>query len=233
MENKQKLNQIFLTVGGIILIVNLVVLDVAFLFRDKKEPITPISVVEKVREVVGGPKVEEVAPDFAKASTSRQVEDENLRLICQEEIAKALATISSQPKEIIKTVYQEPSTPSHPSIVYVPLGGGSSTTTRDWQDSGSAEAYFDKADYPGVKKISFEVFLKVKHGAGQADVRLYDATHGFVIADSELLAGSEQFEKKSTGSLNLLPGNNLYKVQLRSTTGYEAFMEGPRLKIEY
>lgn len=220
-ESKQKLNRILLILSVVAVVINLIILDVAWLLKPKKELVNPAST--KIERIAQVEKVIEVG----------KAKEVDYRRICQEEITKALTTVSAEPKEIVKTVYQQISSTKQPSIVYIPLGGGVSTTNRSWSYVGGAEVYFDKSNYPGAKKISFEVFLRIKHSAGEANARLYDATHGVVITNSEVSAGSENFTLKSSPGLNLLDGNNLYQVQLRSSTGYEAYMDGARIKVEY
>lgn len=228
-QNKQKLNQILLILLGLFLIANLIVLDVVYFLKPKEEVVSPIAtVIEKVREVKKIEKTKE--PSLTEISEEQEAD---YRLICQEEISQALATISSETKEVVKTVYQQTPSVSQPSVIYIPLGGGVSTTNGSWSYVGGAEAYFDKNNYSGAKNISLEVFLRIKSANGDANARLYDATHGMVISNSELLSGTESFILRSSPALGLLEGNNLYQVQLRSTTGYEAFMDGARLKVEY
>ena len=212
-EDKQTLKQNFLLIVCIVLFINLIILDIIVLLKKTNEAEQP-----------------EQLPVTIKAAKDEEKED--YRLFCQEEISKALAEISPAPQQAASTVNQPASFINQTSITYFTLGGGTSTSNRDWSYVGGAEAYFNKKNYPGLKKISLEVFLRI-NGAGDANVRLYDATHQVVISNSELWANTEAVSLKSSGPLELLEGENLYQVQLRSTTGYEVTMEGARFKLEY
>lgn len=222
---KEKLIQILLIIVIILLFVDMVFLNINVFFKPDKGFVNPlVTTIEKVKEVE---KESDKVGTTASLSTIEYLD------LCKDEISRALATVSGETTEVVKTVYQQAPGGNQPTVLYIPLGGGVSTTNREWSYVGGAEGYFDKADYKNAKKISFEVFLRIKHGAGQASARLYDSNHGFVISNSELSAGGESFTLVSSPALNLLDGNNLYKVELRTTTGYEAFMDGARIKVDF
>jgi len=218
-QHQQQLNKILVIITSLLIIANLVFLDVVLIIKPKKEEIiTPME--NKVKKV---DEVEEVEKE----------EESDCRTICQEEISKALATISATPQQTIKTVYQSAPAVKQPSTIYIPLGGNISTSNGSWVYIGGAEGYFNKNDYLGAKKISWEAFLKIKDSNGEANARLYDATHQVVISASEINGGGDSYSLKASGQLTLLDGNNLYQVQLRTSTGYEAYLEGARIKVEY
>lgn len=221
---KEKFIQILLIVLIVLLFIDLVFLNINVFFKSDKGFVNPlVTTIEKVKEV----EKESDKIEIASLSTIDYLD------LCKKEISRALATVSGETTEVVKTVYQQVPAENKPTVLYIPLGGGVSTTNRDWSYVGGAEGYFDKADYKNAKKISFEVFLRIKHAAGQASARLYDTNHGFVISNSELSAGAESFTLVSSPALEFLDGNNLYKVELRSTTGYEAFMDGARIKVDF
>lgn len=156
--------------------------------------------------------------------------------VCQEIIAQkvseAIATISG--KETVKeiTVVKETTQQvSQPQIIYIPLGGGGSTTSQDWADVANAEVWLDMADYANVDKIYFEGFIKVKHGVGKVYARLYDVTHRIGVQGSDIETSSENYTLVESGLLSLWRGKNLYRVQIKSLTGYEAFFDSGRIKI--
>jgi len=232
-KDKQKLlKQVLLVLFILLVVVNLLVLDIKlFLKTDKKEIASPTAptaaIVEKQPQLIREKEEEKEKPLLLEKEPTV-----DFQAVCQKEISRALATLSAQPQPVVEKISQQVSAPQ-PKTVYFPLGGGVSTTNRSWSYVGGAEGYFDKLNYQGAETISLEVFLRVKHGAGEAQARLYDATNGVVISNSQLSAGEETFSLKTSPALNLLDGNNLYQVQLRSSTGYEAFMDGARLKIDF
>jgi hypothetical protein len=234
-ESLSKPAKLFFIIFSTLILANLTVLNIYTFFNLKRpEAVKPTA----------------TAKNYTSANISQQaspeqtfLNDQNISSIltdcqqlCEEKISQAISTVSSRPQtkpeQLNQTIIQEKINPV-PEISYVVLGGGISTSNRDWSYIGGAEAYFNKAYYKGAKKIIFEAFLKIKSGNGQANTRLYDTTNQVVIANSEIFGGGETYVLRSSQPLTLLDGNNLYQVQLRSTTGYEAFMEGARFKIEY
>jgi len=157
--------------------------------------------------------------------------------VCQatidQKIAAAVATLSGrQTVQETTTVVKETSqTVSQPQVIYIPLGGGGSTTATDWADVGNAEVYLNIGDYANVDKVYFEGFIKVKHGNGKAYARLYDVTHGIGVQGGEISTSSEDYTLVESGSLSLWQGKNLYRVQIKSLNGYEAFFDSGRIKI--
>lgn len=156
--------------------------------------------------------------------------------VCQETIAQkvseAIATISG--KETVKettVVEKTTETVSQPTVIYIPLGGGGSTTSRDWADVGNAEVYLDISDYPNLDRAYFEGFIRVKHGNGRAFARLYDVTHGIGVQGGEIYTDNENFTLIESGSLSFWQGKNLYRVQVKSLNGYEAFYDSGRIKL--
>lgn len=230
VENKQKvLNIALLTLIAIVLI-NLIILDIKFFSAPQKSIKPQETKVETIKEVT---KIQQVP-----AASTKPIDIKSIQNYIETELEKAIATVSAEINKLkntqssVQTITQQ-QTSQNQSTLYVTLGGSVSTSNRDWSYVGGSEAYFNKADYKGAKKISFEAFLKINSGNGEANARLYDATNKVVISDSEIFGGGETFVLRSTPVSNLMDGNNLYQVQLRSTTGYEAYMDGARFKIEY
>jgi len=154
--------------------------------------------------------------------------------VCQETIAQeisgAMATISGE-KAATTVVREAAPSASQPQAIYIPLGGGGSTTNRNWASVTSAEVYFDVDNYPNFDKIYFEGFIRVKHGNGKVYARLYDVTHEIGVQGSEIEASSENYTRVESGSLNFWKGRNLYRVQIKSLNGYEAFFDSGRIRV--
>ncbi len=156
--------------------------------------------------------------------------------ICQQLIGQRVAELGATLSGKERTT-PTPVTPvstgstSQPTVIYIPLGGGGSTTSRDWADVGNAEIYLDVTNYPNLDKAYFEAFIRVQHGNGTAFARLYDVTHNIGVQGGEVSTGSESFALVESGSLNFWQGKNLYRVQVKSLTGYEAFYDSGRIKL--
>jgi len=156
--------------------------------------------------------------------------------VCQEtidqKVAEAIATLSGEETVRETTVVQQTTeTVSQPTVIYIPLGGGGSTTSLDWADVGNAEVYLDISDYPNLDRAYFEGFVRVKHGNGRAFARLYDVTHTIGVQGGEIYADNEDFTLVESGSLSFWQGKNLYRVQVKSLNGYEAFYDSGRIKL--
>jgi len=158
---------------------------------------------------------------------------ESCGLACQQliddKISQAISTVSG--KETIRETKVVEKSTSQPQVVYIPLGGGGSTTNRDWADVGNAEVYLNINDYPNLDRAYFEGFIKVKHGNGKVYARLYDVTHSIGVQGGEISSDSETFTLVESGSLNFWQGKNLYRVQVKSLNGYEAFFDSGRIRI--
>jgi len=169
-------------------------------------------------------------------TTTITTETDTCGLICQqtieEKIEEAIAGLPE--KETVKettVVQQTTETVSQPTVVYIPLGGGGSTTSRDWADVGNPEVYLDISDYPNLDRAYFEGFVRVKHGNGRAFARLYDVTHGIGVQGGEIYTDNEDFTLAESGSLSFWQGKNLYRVQVKSLNGYEVFYDSGRIKL--
>ena len=214
---------LILVITGLFL-VNLAVLDIVWLKNQRQEKtLTPT-------ETTPFP-----SPAFVSTTTPSPVAD-ICGSVCQETIAQkvseAIATISG--KETVKetTVVKETTQlVSQPQTIYIPLGGGGSTTSRDWADVANAEVWLNIDDYSNVDKIYFEGFIRIKHGNGKTYARLYDVTHGIGVQGSGIETTSENFTLVESGSLSLWKGKNLYRVQVKSLNGYEAFFDSGRIKV--
>src|SRR5579859_117206 len=108
------------------------------------------------------------------------------------------------------------------------LGSGS-TYSRDWVAIPSAVANFDPSSYSKIKSIYFEAALSIV--GGEAHARLVNLTTGGVFYSSELSNNTSVSKWSSAGPLYLQSGNNQYEVQLKSTSGEKASLDGARLHI--
>lgn len=158
---------------------------------------------------------------------------EECRKIIDEEVARAVATISSGVK-----VGGQPSVATSSlkgETTYIPFSGTFTTTATDWYDLKGVEAYIDlEKEYGKGAAVSWEGSLKVAHGNGQAFARLFDATHGIAVSGSEISTTNNVDSRLVTsGNLNLWAGRNLYRVQIKSLNSFEVTFGGGRIKISY
>lgn len=130
-----------------------------------------------------------------------------------------------------QVIYQTQSAKSYTS--YIPLGGTFSTTSTDWVDVPNNQITFDLVkDYGSGAKASWEAFLKVDNGNGQAYVRLFDVTHGIAVDGGELsVTNAGAFTNTGSGNLSFWAGRNLYRVQMKSLNGFTVYLDSARIRI--
>jgi hypothetical protein len=204
---------------------NLVVLDLN-LIKQKKENLSLNSLPIEQAEVLPTPSI-----SLSSEATSNSSQcDLNCQQMIDQKISQAIATLSAN-----KTTSQQTKTTvqkiSLPQVIYIPLGGSGSSSSRDWADVGNAEVYFDLNDYPSLVEARFEGFISVKNGNGKTFARLYDATHSIGVQGSEIEVTSESFTMAISGPLSLWQGKNLYRVQIKSLNGYDANFDSGRIKL--
>lgn len=227
---KDKILPILVIVTAVLALINLATLDIVWLRALRQE-----------EAIIGGepislPLFASPTPAVSTLETPASAVTDACGPVCQqtiaERVAEAMATVSGETAVQEKTVVKETTSGAfQPQVIYVPLGGGGSTTNRDWADVGNAEVYLNIDDYTHVDKVYFEGFIKVKHGNGKTFARLYDVTHSIGVQGGEIATTSESYTLVESGSLSLWRGKNLYRVQIKSLNGYEASFDTGRIKI--
>jgi len=117
-----------------------------------------------------------------------------------------------------KTVFQT-------QVLYL---GSASTTERDWTETG-AQVWLNSANYPAGVNAVFEAGLSII--GGEAWARLKNKTTGAIISASEVFHNNSTVSWKGSGAFKLHSGNNLYVVELKSTSGETANLSGSRLQL--
>ena len=158
------------------------------------------------------------------------VQDDSCPSACQQLIADEAAKVSSKSKEVVKetTVVKEAASSK---VLYLSLGGSSTTNSTSWVDISGSDFYFDLANYSGVKGVRWEVSLRSFLAYNPVYARLYDVTNKRAVDFSELSTLKDTSEFLRSSDLVIWRGNNLYRIQARSESGNIAFLDSPRLKI--
>ncbi len=155
---------------------------------------------------------------------------------CQKEIAdkvsRAVATLSAGIKTAAPQVV---TSKSNPQVSYIPLDGTFSTTATDWVDAKGVEVSFDLAkDYAPGAKVSWEASLRVANANGTAYARIFDVTHGISVAGSEIfVSNTADYQRISSGNLNLWAGRNVYRVQTKSLNSLNVDYTSGKIRISY
>lgn len=130
---------------------------------------------------------------------------------------------TSQPTATIQT-----STQQTPREYYVYVGSGN-TTSREWTDLTGTTVSIDTNFYNPISSVTFEAALSIL--GGEAHARLINQTTGAILASTEVYNNTSTSVWKSSPTFSLQPGKNTYLVQLRSSSGERAQLDGARIKI--
>ncbi|HEX7018128.1 MAG TPA: hypothetical protein VF209_04445 [Patescibacteria group bacterium] len=142
-------------------------------------------------------------------------------------LEEAATTINSTPTEKTTVIYISPSPTSATKEFVVYLGAGS-TFSKDWTEISATTFTFEPSNYPKVKSITFEAGLSIQ--GGEARARLKNKTTGNSLVETEVMHNTgtstwkwASFAPPSTGTT--------YVVELKSSSGEKANLDGARLKI--
>lgn len=150
--------------------------------------------------------------------------DDECRQEIKQEVTSQLALITISPQQTVASVKKQ--------ISFIPLGGGSTTST-DWVNLEDTAVTFDLvADYSVSATASWEASIKASDG-GAVFVRLFDATHGIAVDMSELTTSQTKYELVSSNTIPLWRGRNTYRIQIKSLNGSEVTVSGGRIKVQY
>ena len=117
------------------------------------------------------------------------------------------------------------------TVSYVTVPGSGSTKVNSWTDLTGTDFYFNKADYPGLVEVYFEVNMSLFNGNGMAYVQLFDVTHGVGVQGSDVQTASQTNSLVTSGQVTFWAGKNLIRVQARSLTADTAVYTSGRLRI--
>lgn len=190
-------------------------------------------------KVLGSPSVQRTEEKETINQTQASC-PESCRLQIEKTVSDAIATITAQlnlgqekeatPKAKVKATAT--STPI-PQNVYLPLGGGGSTSLTDWTVVGGSEFSFDLKNYPANAKVTWEASLKAEEGGSHCYVRLYDKNHYRAVDQSHYSTGETTYKYFASSPLSIWQGKNYYQIELKSENGVTCSLASPRLIISY
>lgn len=111
---------------------------------------------------------------------------------------------------------------------FVYLGTGS-TTSREWTNIDATAAIIDTANYQNVTAVYFEAASSII--GGEVHARLLNKTTGGIFNESEIANNSSSTIWKTSTKIALDHGRNEYLVQIKSTSGERANLDGARIRI--
>lgn len=180
-------------------------------------------------------QLKNVSTSSGKSSSTSQSSDASLT----DRIKTLETTISDLQKRIsnlekgsstTQSSTNQSSTKKAPS--YIPLGSGSTSKT-DWTNIDTLSITLDPADYPGYTSMQLETSIKIFQN-GEAYARLGDKDNGTSILASEISTTSQSYTWITSSGFQLPSGKKTYIIQMKSLiSGYEAFVENARIKVNY
>ena len=218
----EKLLKVLPIILASIIIVNLVVLDFFWITsRSKKE-----SVAEKTPTSTPSLQEQSCPQCLTEAQIESKIDEKLVALTASLKVTPATSQTKTTP------------TPTGSSnqtskVSYIPLGGSSSTSETDWTDISGSDFYFNKTDYPATTSVSWEVSLHSFLGGNKVYARLYDVTNKRAVDGGELSTDSSSSQLVRSTSLTIWAGNNLYRIQAKSSSGTPAYLDSPRMKIVF
>lgn len=115
-------------------------------------------------------------------------------------------------------------------ISFFRLTDGSATGI-DWTPVTGSEFWLSQELYGNVKQISWEGWLSVTDGNGVAMARLYDITNNRAVDFSEVRVGGGTKASFYSQALAIWRGQNQYRIEVKSSTGYAVAISEARLRI--
>lgn len=107
--------------------------------------------------------------------------------------------------------------------------GSASTNNTNWTESG-VEIKLNSDDYPDSVNAYFEVGMSIV--GGEAWARLINKTTGAIMAITEVSHSTSTTTWKTSPSFKLFTGNNIYALQIKSSSGETANFSGARIVLE-
>lgn len=137
------------------------------------------------------------------------------------------ATASSEVQKTVTTVVS-----SGTREYYVPLGSGE-TNSDQYEDISGLQASIDSTKYGFIKKVTFEVSLRIPTGNGIMNVQLFNVTDKHPVWFSEVSSASDSSVSKLIVSapITLDFGEKLYRVQAKTSMKYQSLIDQARVHI--
>ncbi|MCL5435453.1 MAG: hypothetical protein M1405_03625 [Patescibacteria group bacterium] len=213
----RKLMMLFFT----FLFLNVIYIDLLLIQGTNKQTI--IQRFESITNQVPEKTVASPSPDICPQSCVSQIQQAI-------NLTKPSATVSPTPTSVNNSSSQTTSS-SQTKEYYVPFGSGSGSSG-DWADVPGLSASVDSGSYGAIKNVVFEASLHIPTGNETVSVRLYNATDGHPVWNSELnFNGNTNSVLGVSPSVSLDSGNKLYKVQMKTQLQFTAILDQSRLHI--
>ncbi len=166
--------------------------------------------------------------DIKADNLEKQIDDLNRRL-SKYENPTSYSVTSLSPAASATTTTSTNSTVNGPYYIYA-LGYGGSSNSTDWTEVSTMNIAFDPSLYPGYKSLQLETYMHVRDGNGKAFARLYAS--GTPATASEVTSTNYQDEWVSGGTFTW-NSKSTFTLQIKSLTGYDAYISNARIKVNF
>lgn len=175
-----------------------------------------------------------VSPTFEQTSSNLTLENrvKNMEISLVDLKARLTRLEEDTTTPAASTAPTTTTTTTSKSPAYIPIGTSGSSVSTNWTEISSLEVTIDPADYSGYKSMVLEIQLKIFQN-GTAYGRLYNKTDGTSPVGSEVSTSNTDYTSLTSGSFTIPSGKKTYRIQLKSLTGYEAFAQNARIKVNF
>ncbi|MBW7955416.1 hypothetical protein H3C66_01665 [Patescibacteria group bacterium] len=187
-----------------------------------------LSIVDQ-KQRAGGNQEEQPSDTFSPESLQAEVAS----LSAQVQQLTLQATAAGSTKTVVvnntTTTVTPPASSGKVREEFLPMGGGS-TNNRDWTNMTAAQIMFDPKKFGQVMSVRFEAAGSII--GGEVHARLIDVTHNVIYYNTELVMNTSTPTWVRSAKFSIPNSPATYQVQLLSTSGETAYLEGSRLVIE-
>ncbi len=208
---------------------------------DQSNPASPITAEASVppplelsaEDTVIVSRINDLAKQIAKLTgfdtkvdnLEKQIDDLNSRIAKLEGSTTTYSVAPSATPVAVATTAKV----TGPMYLYA-LGYGGSSPSTDWTEISTMTLAFDPAMYPGYKSLQLEAYMRVRDGNGKAFARLF--VSGTAATASEVSTGNYQDEWVSGGTFTW-NSKSTFTLQIKSLTGYDAYISNARIKVNF
>ena len=145
----------------------------------------------------------------------------------------AVTALQTQLNQQNQTTTQTTTTAVKRTPVYIPLGSGGQWNDQNWLSLSSYEVSVDPAEYEGYLNMQLEVNMRLVQAAGIAYARIYNQSGGSDIANSEVSTESDKSVLLTSATFKLPAGRKTYRLQVKSTYGFNIELQTARIKVSF
>ncbi len=180
--------------------------------------------------------VQTVKKEEAVSPTPKQSESENLDVKVKS-LEDKIASLESQlsqtgiPSETSSQTVISSSSGAQQYIYALGTADGV-TSVNQWETISLLQITIDPSQFPGYKNMQLEAFIRLHQGNGKMFVRLYHQGTGLAIPESEISTSSENNIWLASSPFTVSE-KKTYRFQLKTLTGYTAYIEDARVKVNF